>query len=93
MCAWNNEDMTLGCWINGLEDKDFLVPRAMMDICDCLVLVLNDGAKLALFVEGVFVEESDRFGQDLSQTTKEPRYLEGEIETRSRHIYREPSGL
>jgi hypothetical protein len=48
--AWNDEDMTLGRWIDRLEDKDFLIPRAMMDGCDCNFLVLNDITESALFV-------------------------------------------
>lgn len=54
VCAWNDEDVAIGCWINGLEDKDFRVPRTVMDICDCLFLVSNDGAKLAVFIKGDF---------------------------------------
>lgn len=60
-------------------------------LCDhcCLVFVFkiitwNISSRVFL------LKRFKRFSQDLSQTMKEPRYLEGEIETCSRHFFADP---
>ena len=48
--AWNDQDMALGERVDGLEDKIFFVPEAVVDFGDCVLDVFDDGAEDAFAV-------------------------------------------
>lgn len=80
MCARNDEDVILGCWINGLDDKSSFIPRAVIDLRGCRVFASNDGTKLAFFVKDAFVQEPKNLEHHPFLIAKEPSRLEDKIE-------------
>ena len=55
MFIWNNQDVALSDWVSWLKNEissapPSFIPSAVIDYCDCIVDVFNDGAENAFSV-------------------------------------------